>query len=147
MGHLTLVALQRSYLVVLPPFHAFTVPVQHALPLRNNIAIFILPRFEEASFVKAIETFKIHATMAVPPILLALSKQPASKLKSIRNVFVGGSPLPLRVQDEMYEGLSPEAKITQVYGMTEVGWTTCWSKESKDRTGSIGQKLAAREMR
>ncbi|KAE9379826.1 acetyl-CoA synthetase-like protein [Stipitochalara longipes BDJ] len=136
-----------SYLVSIPPFHLFTIPVQHALPLRSNMTIYTLPRFEETSFVKAVETFKITRTMAVPPILLALSKYPASRLESLRQIFVGGSPLPLGVQQEMYAKLSPQSRITIVYGMTEAGWGAFWRNKKKDITGSIGQVLPGSKMR
>jgi acyl-coenzyme A synthetase/AMP-(fatty) acid ligase len=109
--------------------------------------IYTLPRFEEAPFLHAVETFKIARTMAVPPILLALSKHPASRLESLRQIFVGGSPLPLGVQEQMYTKLSPKARITIVYGMTEAGWGGFWRKKEKDLTGSIGQVLPGSKMR
>jgi acyl-CoA synthetase (AMP-forming)/AMP-acid ligase II len=133
---------QISYLIAVPPFHLFTIPVQHALPLRNNMIIYTLSRFEETFFVKAIETFNISRTMAVPPILLALSKYPASRLEPLRQILVGGSPLPLGVQEQMYAKLSPAARITIVYGMTEVESGSFWRKKKKDMTGSIGQVLS-----
>jgi acyl-coenzyme A synthetase/AMP-(fatty) acid ligase len=138
---------QTSYLVAIPPFHLFTIPVQHALPLRNNISMYTLPRFEEGPFVKALETLKITRTLAVPPILLALAKYPESRLASLRRILVGGSPLPLGVQEDMYAKLSPAARIIQVYGMTETGWATIWRKKKKDVTGSIGQTLPGSKMR
>jgi acyl-coenzyme A synthetase/AMP-(fatty) acid ligase len=117
------------------------------LPLRNNICVYTLPRFEETSFLNALENFKITRTIAVPPILLALSKHPAARLESLRQICVGGSPLPLGVQEELYAKLSPAARITQVYGMTEVGWATHWKKKRRDMTGSIGQALPGIKMR
>jgi len=97
--------------------------------------------------MKAVETFKIARTMAVPPILLALSKYPAARLQSLREIFVGGSPLPLGVQEEMYTKLSPQARISIVYGMTEAGWGAFWRRKKKDATGSIGQVLPGSKMR
>jgi acyl-coenzyme A synthetase/AMP-(fatty) acid ligase len=138
---------QVSYLVAIPPFHMFTAPVQHALPLRNNVVIYTLPRFEENSFLEAIETFKITRTIAVPPILLSLSKYPASRLESLEEILVGGSPLPLDVQKQMYEKLSPQARITTVYGMAEAGSAAFWKEKQKDTTGSVGQGLPGSNMR
>ncbi|PMD33508.1 acetyl-CoA synthetase-like protein [Hyaloscypha variabilis F] len=79
-----------SYLISIPPFHLFTIHVQHHLPLRSNMTAYNLPRFEETSFVKTVETFKIARTMAVLPMLLALSKYPPARLGSLKQILIGG---------------------------------------------------------
>lgn len=136
-----------SYLVAIPPFHMFTAPVQHALPLRNNMTIYTLPRFDENSFMNAIETFKITRTIAVPPILLTLSKYPASRPQSLQQVLVGGSPFPLGIQEQMYSKLLPQARITIGDGMTEDGSGAFWKEKRKDTTGNIGQLLPGSKTR
>jgi acyl-coenzyme A synthetase/AMP-(fatty) acid ligase len=125
----------------------FTAPVQHALPLRNNMTIYTLPRFDENSFMNAIETFKITRTIAVPPILLTLSKYPASRPQSLQQVLVGGSPFPLGIQEQMYSKLLPQARITIGDGMTEDGSGVFWKEKRKDTTGNIGQLLPGSKTR
>lgn len=122
-------------------------PVQHALPLRTNTPAYIMPRFSEADFIRALGHFQVTQTIVVPPILMALSKRSSEELDSLRKIFVGGSVATNGMQQQLYEKLSPEAKIVQVYGMTEVGWATTWTKDVKDETGSVGQALPGTRLR
>jgi acyl-coenzyme A synthetase/AMP-(fatty) acid ligase len=103
--------------------------------------VYIMPRFEERGFVSAITSFHITQTITVPPILMALSKYSNSELTSLRRVFVGGSCATDGMQKQLYKKLHPDASITQVYGMTEIGWATAWMKSERDITGSVGQAL------
>jgi acyl-coenzyme A synthetase/AMP-(fatty) acid ligase len=107
-----------------------------------------MPRFEENGFLEALVKFRITQTVVVPPILMALSKcQDTSKLESLRRVFVGGSCATDGMQQQLYAKLSPNARIAQVYGMTEAGWATMWQSKLKDMSGSVGQPLPGSEMR
>ncbi|KAH8684849.1 hypothetical protein BGZ60DRAFT_524048 [Tricladium varicosporioides] len=136
-----------SYLIPIPAFHAFAIPIQHALPIRTGQPIYILPRFEESSFINALTRFNITNTVAVPPILLALTKYSTKELRTLMKIFVGGSPLPLGVEEQLYQSLSQKARIVQVYGMTEVGWAVSWMKKQRNMTGSIGQALPGIKLR
>jgi acyl-CoA synthetase (AMP-forming)/AMP-acid ligase II len=138
---------QASYLIALPPFHVFTIPMQHALPLRTGSPVYILPRFEERGFVSAITSFQISHIITVPPILTALSKYSNLELASLRRVFVGGSCATDWMQKQLYKKLYHEARITQVYGMTEVGWVTTWTKNERDVSGSVGQIIPGARIR
>jgi acyl-coenzyme A synthetase/AMP-(fatty) acid ligase len=111
------------------------------------MTVYTLPRIEETSFVNAVETFKITRTIAVPPILLALSKYPTSKPRSLQQVLVGGSPLPIGIQEQMYSKLLPQATITIGDGMTEDGSGAIWKEKQKDTKGSIGQVLPGSKAR
>jgi acyl-coenzyme A synthetase/AMP-(fatty) acid ligase len=136
-----------SNLIAIPPFHVFTTPVQHALPLRKGTPTYIMPRFEGQGFVDALERFGITHTVIVPPILMALSKCKEEKLKSLRRIYVGGSCATDGMQQQLYAKLSPKARIEQVYGMTEVGWATCWHERDQEDTGSVGRPLPGNELR
>jgi hypothetical protein len=125
----------------------FTAPVQHALPLRNNMTIYTLPRFEETSFVNAVETFKITRTIAVPPILLTLSKYRALRPQSFQQVLVREFPLPFGIQQQMYSKLLPQERITIGDGMTEDRSGAFWKEKQKDTTGSIVQVLPGSKTR
>jgi long-subunit acyl-CoA synthetase (AMP-forming) len=111
------------------------------------MTIYTLPRFDENSFMNAIKTFKITRTIAVPPILLTLSKYPASRPHSLQQVLVGGSPFPLGIQEQMYSKLLPQVRITIGDGMTEDGSGAFWKEKQKDTTGSIGQVLPGSKTR
>jgi len=106
-----------------------------------------MPRFEETEFLDALETYTLTQTVTVPPIMMALSKASDSKLQSLRRILVGGSCATDGMQQQLYAKLAPSARIVQVYGMTEVGWATCWGKREKDTTGSVGQALPGTKIR
>ena len=144
-----LISMTRSPVsLAFPPFHVFTIPVQHAFPLRKGVPCYIMPRFEASGFLNALETYGITQTIVVPPILMALSKcEDASKFKALRRVFVGGSCATDGMQQQLYAKLSPMARITQVYGMTEAGWATTWQNREKDMSGSVGRALPGSELR
>jgi hypothetical protein len=86
-----------------------------------------------------------------PPILTSLSKSTfATKdsLRSLRRIFVGGSCAKAEMQQQLYEKLSPAARIEHVYGMTETGWATGTLKDRRrDYTGSVGTPLPGTELR
>jgi acyl-coenzyme A synthetase/AMP-(fatty) acid ligase len=142
---------QDSYLLALPPFHVFLIPIQHAIPLRTGCASYIMPRYEPQLFVKTIAEFRISRTVMVPPILTSLSKAKfATKdtLRSLRRIYVGGSCAKAEMQQNFYEKLSPTARIEHAYGMTETGWaaTTCKDRK-RDYTDSVGAPLPGTELR
>ncbi|KAL2069334.1 hypothetical protein VTL71DRAFT_15672 [Oculimacula yallundae] len=134
-------------LIALPPFHVFTIPLQHAVPLRTGAPAYIMPRFEEEVFVSSIEKFGITHTIVVPPIMMTLSKHDKRELNSLRTVFVGGSCASDGMQTQLYTALNKQARVVQVYGMTETGWATCWSKQEKDSSGSVGQAIDGTRIR
>lgn len=122
-------------------------PVQHALPIRTGSPAYIMPRFEERGFVRALGEFEITQTVVVPPILMALSKRSSAELGSLRKIFVGGSVATNGMQQQLYSSLHADARIVQVYGMTEVGWATTWTRDEKDESGSVGQALPGTKIR
>ncbi|CZT12351.1 related to acyl-CoA synthetase [Rhynchosporium graminicola] len=134
-------------LIALPPFHVFTIPLQHAVPLRTGCPAYIMPRFEENLFVNTIKKVGITHTIVVPPIMMTLAKHDKGELDSLKRVFVGGSCASDGMQSKLYGVLSEEARIVQVYGMTETGWATCWSKGDKDGSGSVGQAVDGSRLR
>ncbi|KAI6717198.1 AMP-binding enzyme [Diplocarpon mali] len=138
---------QISSLIAIPPFHVFTMPVQHALPLRTGTPAYIMPRFEDERFAGALREFEISHAIVVPPILMALSRRAATELASLQTVFVGGSCATAGMQRQLYAKLAPAARIVQVYGMTETGWAACWARAARDGTGSVGQPVAGTRLR
>lgn len=116
-------------------------PVQHALPIRTCTAAYIMPRFEEKGFIRTLGRFKITQALAVPPILMALTRHTREELNSLRKLFVGGSTTTGGMQQHLYSHLHPNARIIQSYGMTEVGWAATWMREEKDESGSVGQAI------
>jgi acyl-coenzyme A synthetase/AMP-(fatty) acid ligase len=142
---------QVSCLIALPPFHAYVFQIQHALPLRKGIPIYVMPRYEPKNFLSAIEKFQITRIPIVPPILVSMSKSSLcnrSTLKSLRRIYVAGSITKKEMQQQVYKLISPTARIENLYGMTESGWTaSTWRNRKRDQTGSIGTPFPGMELR
>jgi acyl-CoA synthetase (AMP-forming)/AMP-acid ligase II len=137
-----------STLVPIPPFHVFTIPVQHSLPLRKGTPTYIMPRFEAQGFLDALQKFKITHVLLVPPLLMTLAHcSESSQLASLRRIYVGGSSATDGMQQQLYTKLPPTARIEQVYGMTETGWATTWHDQKQESTGSVGRPLPGTELR
>ena len=101
-------------------------------------------RFEISQFLQSIERYGITETAMVPAMIVALLKSPLTrkeKLRSLRYVWTAGSPLRLSTQKEFQSLLSPEAKMSQAWGMTEIGWVTAFFWPQGDDTGSVGKPL------
>lgn len=100
-----------------------------------------MPRFDDKAFIQSLGKYQITQTLVVPPILMALTRHTRTELDSLRKVFVGGSVTTGGMQQQLYSQMHPDSRIIQVYGMTEVGWATTWTREEKDESGSVGQSL------
>lgn len=103
-----------------------------------------MPRYEPNMFVRAIERYKITETLLIPPILLSLPQSSACNkeaLSSLRQIFCGGAAVGKGVQQMFYDLLHPDARIAQIYGMTELGWVCGSLYPEKDQTGSVGVPL------
>lgn len=103
-----------------------------------------MPRYDANLFIEAVEKHQITETLFVPPMLLSLPKAPnftREAMSSLRQVFCGGAHIGNGVQQEMYAVLHPDARINQIYGMTEAGWVCGFQHPEKDDTGSVGRPL------
>ena len=115
----------------------------HTSPLRAAHVTYVMRRFELESYLKYTEKYEITDLATVPPIAVAIIMSPLSKkysLKSVRYAACGAAPLDKDSQRRLMALLEPDAKVTQVYGLTEI---TCigthFEWPEKDDTGSIGR--------
>lgn len=138
----------RSVLITTPPFHAFTIPLQHLLPLVTGNPCYVLQRFNIQDFLFSCQRFTITDTAVVPLIMTALARSDKqAELSSFRKVYTAGSAATKVMQARLYEILDPSAIIIQVFGMTECGWASSWQYNERDMSGSIGQPLPGFQMR
>ena len=101
-------------------------------------------RYQLAPFVQHIKRYQITEATLVNPIvlnLLALPENEQGLLQSLRFAWVAGSPLDASVQNRLSARLHQDAIISQVWGMTEMGWATAFLYPEKDTTGSVGRLL------
>lgn len=107
-------------------------------------------RFDLKQYLHAIEKFQITDIPLVPTMVVSILTSPLTTkkaLESLRFIVVGGSPLRYSTQADFQALLSPEAKITQGWGMTETGWTTALFWPHSDDTGSVGRTFPSMSMK
>lgn len=112
--------------------------------------MYMMRRFDLKQYLGAIENFKITELPMVPAMLTLILTSPLTTrkaLESIRYTWVGGSPMRYSTQAEFQALLSPEAKISQVWGMTETGWTTVLFWPDSDDSGSVGRTVPGMSMK
>jgi acyl-coenzyme A synthetase/AMP-(fatty) acid ligase len=102
-------------------------------------------RFDLENFLANIEKYQINEMGIVPPIVIAIIMSGLAKkysMASVRYIGVGAAPLGKASQDRIRELMSPEARVNQVWGMTEM---TCVASQfpypADDTSGSVGYFL------
>jgi 4-coumarate--CoA ligase len=102
----------------------------------------VLPKFELATFCKAIETHKVTIAHIVPPIFILLAKEPSVTkydLSSIRYFWSGAAPLSKELSHAVANRLNVGA--IQGYGMTESSPVSHVPHLCSEVPGSIGELL------
>ena len=109
----------QTGLGLLPLGHIYGLTlVAHAAQYRGD-SVIILPRFELATFLSAVQRFRIELLSVVPPILIQMLRNGEKcneyDLSSVRYVNSGAAPLGKEVMDDMAKAY-PQWKIAQAYG-------------------------------
>jgi acyl-CoA synthetase (AMP-forming)/AMP-acid ligase II len=128
-------------LAVLPWFHMFGQLTMN-LALRDGATIVTMPRFELAQFLQLVQTYRVTLVHVVPPIVLALAKQPAVAdydTSSLRLICSGAAPLGGELARSCARRL--DCKVTQAYGMTEFGMSHTVPDDAGGDPESIGPPL------
>ncbi|CAF9923812.1 MAG: hypothetical protein HETSPECPRED_005426 [Heterodermia speciosa] len=139
-----------SRLLCLPAFHAFALPLVIGCPLRERHSMYLMRRFDMKQYLEIMKRFSITETAMVPAMIYGILKSPlATKevLNSLRYMWCAGSPLRKSTQEDLQALLSPEAKISQVWGLTEVGWATALFWPEGDNSGSVGRPIPGLDVR
>lgn len=108
---------------LLPQSHIYSlVVICHATTYRGDQVI-NLPKFEMASYLNAIQRFRINTLMLVPPIVIAMAKNKPVldrfDLSSVRAIFTGAAPLGAETANEL-QTQYPKWDIRQGYGDTNL---------------------------
>ncbi|KAI9084332.1 hypothetical protein K1719_033674 [Acacia pycnantha] len=110
-------------LCVLPLFHIFSLNSVLLCALRAGSAVLLMHKFEIGALLELTQKHKVSVAMVVPPLVLALAKNPMVAdydLSSIRLVLSGAAPLGKELEDALRSRV-PQAVLGQGYGMTEAG--------------------------
>jgi acyl-CoA synthetase (AMP-forming)/AMP-acid ligase II len=129
---------------VLPFFHIFGLQVLMNHTLRHGITCVTMPRFDLELFLRHIQDYRITHLYLVPPLVLALAKQPlvdAYDLSSVRYILSGAAPLDGAVQEAVAARL--HVPVVQGYGMTETSLAIALTPPdpAKAKLGAVGVLL------
>ena len=138
-----------SRLLCLPPFHTFGMPLISGCALREGHTIYLMRKFEVKHFVECVSRCAVTETAVVPAMIVAINtyisqvsaQKEGKEMDSLRYVWSAGSPLRHSTQADFQALLSPDAKMVQVWGMTELGWATALFWPEGDETGSVGRPM------
>ena len=107
--------------------------------LANGVTVITLPRFDLVAALELIQEKRVTRLYAVPPIVLALAKQPIVDnydLSSLRQVVSGAAPLGGEVAEEAAARINCE--VVQAYGMTELSPVSHATPAGEYRSGTSG---------
>jgi acyl-CoA synthetase (AMP-forming)/AMP-acid ligase II len=137
-------------IAVLPFFHIYGLVVLMNIPLHRGATVVTMPRFDLAEFLRVIQDYRITRAWVVPPIVLALAKQPIVDdfdLSSLEYMLSGAAPLSAEL--EVACGKRLGCHMQQGYGLTETSPTTHSVPDdlAGQMPGSIGPAIPNTEWR
>jgi acyl-CoA synthetase (AMP-forming)/AMP-acid ligase II len=126
---------------VLPFYHIYGLVVILSLSLANGATIVSLPRFDFPQFLQTIQDYHVTVGNVVPPIMLALAKQPIVEtydLSSLRVILSAAAPLGKELQEAVAQRL--DCLVVQGWGLTETSPDVTFTPmdPGKVRPGSTG---------
>lgn len=107
-------------LCVLPLFHIFSLNSVLLCSLRAGAGVLLMQKFEIGSLLELIQRHRVSVAPVVPPLVLALAKNPmvaSFDLSSIRIVLSGAAPLGKELEEVLRSRL-PQAAFGQVSVLT-----------------------------
>jgi long-subunit acyl-CoA synthetase (AMP-forming) len=134
-------------LCFLPMYHAMAQTVFVVNAPKQRVPVYMMPKFDFVEMLQCVQRFKITALTLVPPVVVAMAKQPAVKkfdLSSIEEVASGAAPLGQEASTQ-FEGLWSDGRvhIRQGWGMTELTCAgTTAHPHSRSTASSVGELLA-----
>jgi acyl-CoA synthetase (AMP-forming)/AMP-acid ligase II len=129
-------------LAALPFFHIYGMQVLMNGLVSNGLTAVTMPRFDLASSLDLVAKHSITHYFAVPPIVLALAKQPIVDeydLSSLDYILCGAAPLGHDLAEQA--SLRVGCRVYQGYGMTELAGASHITPPDQYRPQSVGVTL------
>jgi long-chain acyl-CoA synthetase len=138
------------YLHAAPVFHVADFPLLFAAPAFGACQVTI-PKFNPQSFCETVQRERVTRTVLVPTMINMLTQFADIgnyDLTSLTQLGYGGSPMAPELVRRSREVL-PQAKLVQVYGLTETGFLTGLrdSDHTPDRLTSCGRTCPGIDVR
>ena len=124
---------------VLPFFHIYGMQVLMNMALGHGATVVTAPRFDLTKMLELVQEHRITRLFLVPPIVLALAKQPVVDdydMSSVKQIYSGAAPLPEDVAAAAARRL--DCGIGQGYGLTETSPVLTTTDTKNYRPGSVG---------
>lgn len=105
----------------LPLYHAYAQLNIMLMAAKLNVPVYIMSEFDYEEMLRIIQDHRITEVQVAPPILVLMSKHPATAnydLSSITKIFSGAAPLSPALQTECTQRF--KTSVGQGWGMTEV---------------------------
>jgi acyl-CoA synthetase (AMP-forming)/AMP-acid ligase II len=137
------------FLALAPLAHVMGFVVSLCAPLAAGATVVMLPRFELAALLDAIQRYRVTVIAVPPPVLAALARDPAISrydLSAVEALVSGGAPVSPELQAEA-AGRFPGAMIGQGYGLTETSAVIPVPDRAGMRPGSVGRLAPGTELR
>lgn len=144
--------LEQQYGVTKQTIYLSPAPLYHAAPLvycmnLHSIGgtVVILDKFSPATFMAAVEQYKVNCTQMVPTMFVRLLKLPVEVRESfdhssLQTVVHAAAPCPVPIKQQMIDWWGPV--LSEFYGGSEgIGATFISSQEWLQRRGSVGRAV------
>jgi acyl-CoA synthetase (AMP-forming)/AMP-acid ligase II len=135
-------------LAAVPLFHILGLQIVLNAALREGATIVTMPRFGLTEFLRLVQVHRVTRVTVVPPIVLALAKEPAVAdydTSSLRLIVSGAAPLGAELARSCAQRLG--CRVIQAYGMTEFGMSHVVPDGADGDLDSIGTALPGIECR
>lgn len=133
-------------LAFLPFYHAYGQTYFIANLPQQRITSYIMPKFDFVKMLQHVQKYRVTALTCVPPIIVALTKNPISRkfdLSSVETIGSGAAPLAGDVSRECESLFKNNGVIlTQGWGMTEVTCTCmAWDINVLKPSAGVGELM------
>jgi long-chain acyl-CoA synthetase len=128
-------------LAVLPFFHVFGLSSVINVSVRYGGALSIVPRFEPAAVVDALERDRCSVIAGVPTMLQAIAQAVTEDrdLSALRVAVSGGASLPEDVMAKFEARLG--TRVLEGYGLSETASTASFNRPDDRRALSVGKPI------
>lgn len=135
---------------LLPYSHIYGLIVICQTSVYRGDQVIVLPKFDLQQYLSSLAKFKINTLYIVPPIIIAMAKNPALMAKfdlsSVKSIFTGAAPLGKETAEDLANQY-PSWKVRQGYGLTETCTVVCSSSPADIWFGSSGSILPGYEIK
>ncbi|KAG4075442.1 hypothetical protein HA402_015095 [Bradysia odoriphaga] len=132
---------------IAPWFHSMGFFAMILNACSRDVTFVFLPKFDNESFLRCIQEYKVSTVSVVPPIMVFLAKSPVVDkydLSSLKSITCGAAALSKEVEEQVRErflkNYETEIMIRQSYGMSESTFRTI-SSALVVKPGSAGQVI------